>query len=94
MAARRYEGEPRRRPLLNHDEALAFDVLSQGVELSLHTLFSSPLFGVDKGTAHVAVLHEPLTVRNTTCQCIAFGGGHTRVRHAHYHVGFNRYLLR
>ena len=76
--------------VVDHDEALALDVLLERVELAPNGLGTGLLVRIDEGAADVAVLDQALPEGDPGCQRESFGRRHPRVRHAHHHVGLDR----
>ena len=75
--------------VVDHDDALAGDVLAQRVELHAHRRLAHRLAGGDEAAADVAVLHQALAVRDAAHPSEAFSRRNPRLRYAHHHVGFD-----
>ena len=71
--------------VVDHDQALAGDVLPDRVELHAHALAALVLAGGDERAADVAVPHQPLAERDAAAAGVALGGGDARLGHRHDH---------
>ena len=78
--------------IVDHDQALAADVLGQRVELHAHTTTALLLARLDERTADVAILHQAVAVRDARRARVALGRGDPRLGNRHHHVGFDRGL--
>ena len=75
--------------VVDDHQALAGDVVLEGVQLHAHAHGAQLLRGLDERTGHVAVLDETLAVAQSQLMGKALCRRHTGVRHAddHIHVG-------
>ncbi len=73
--------------VIDHDESLALDVLTQGIELAADRGVAIVLIRCDEGPSDVAVLNEPVAEGNPRGLGVALGGRHTAVGHTHDDVG-------
>ena len=79
--------------VVDHDQALALDVVTQRVELHAHAHGAQLLRGLDKRTAHIAILDEALAKGNAALVRIALRGRQTGVGHADDQVGLDGLLV-
>ena len=78
--------------VVDHDHALAVQVLDDRIELQMHAARAHLLIGADERAADVAVLDQPLDVRQTALGRVADAAGHRRVGNRHHDVGVDRML--
>ena len=79
--------------VVDDDQALALDVVTQRVEFHTHAHGAQLLRGLDKRTAHVAVLDKALAKGNTALVRIPLRGRQTGVGHADNQVGLDGLLM-
>ena len=79
--------------VVDHDEALALDVVAQRVKLHAHAHGAQLLRRLDKRTAHIAVLDEALAKGNTALVRIPLRGRQAGVGHADDQVGLDGLLM-
>ena len=79
--------------VVDDDQALALDVVTQRVELHAHAHGTQLLRRLDKRTTHVAVLDKALAKGNTALVRIALRGRQAGVGHADDQVGLDGLLM-
>ena len=80
--------------VVHHDEALARDVLGEGVQLAPDRVGPLLLARCDEGAPDVAVLDQSLPVGDAAGAGEALRRRDARLGHPHHHVGLGRRLLR
>ncbi len=71
--------------VVDHHQALAGDVLPDGVELHPHALRALVLAGGDERAVDVAVADQAVAERDAAAAGVALGRGDARLRHRHDH---------
>ena len=79
--------------VVDDDQALALDVVAQRVELHAHAHGTQLLRGLDKRTAHIAILDEALAKGNAALVRITLRGRQAGVGHANDQVGLDGLLV-
>ena len=79
--------------VVDDDQALALDIVAQWIELHAHAHGTQLLRGLDKRTAHIAILDEALAKGNAALARITLRRRQTGVGHADDQVGIDGLLV-